>query len=204
VKQNNDRTHVEEMVETPQRPISRRSVICGAATLAGSVAAAAVLPLHLTGADVKKSSPEASGKASIAANDENAIVETTAGKVRGYTRNGIYTFKGIPYAASSAGRARYLPPAKPISWTGVRSSMQYGYVCPQGPRAGWANDEEAWMFSWDDGIPGEDCLRVNIWTPANDNKKRPVMVWLHGGGWRAAPAWNAPPKSRRTFSPNWD
>jgi para-nitrobenzyl esterase len=173
------------MDETPQRPISRRSVICGAATVAGAVAASAVLPAPLAGAPQKKSAPEAPVKTSLVANDENAIVETTAGKVRGYTRNGIYTFKGIPYAASTAGKARFLPPAKPTAWTGVRSSMQYGYVCPQGPRGGWANDEEAWMFSWDDGIPNEDCLRVNIWTPANDDKKRPVMVWLHGGGFQA-------------------
>jgi para-nitrobenzyl esterase len=173
------------MVETPQRLISRRSVICGAATLASTVAASAVLPSPIAGAAQKKSSTETAAKPSIVANDENAIVETTAGKVRGYTRNGIYTFKGIPYGAATAGKARFLVPTKPTPWTGVRSSMQYGYVCPQGPRAGWANDEEAWMFSWDDGIPGEDCLRVNIWTPANDNKKRPVMVWLHGGGFQA-------------------
>jgi para-nitrobenzyl esterase len=64
--------------------------------------------------------------------------------------------------------------------------MQYGQVSPQVARTGWANDEEAWLFSWDDGIPGEDCLRVNVWTPGiNDNKKRPVMVWLHGGGFQA-------------------
>jgi para-nitrobenzyl esterase len=61
--------------------------------------------------------------------------------------------------------------------------MQYGFVSPQEPRAGWANDEVAWMFDWDDGRFGEDCLRVNIWRPdVNDSKKRPVMVWLYGGG----------------------
>jgi len=185
VPENNNPVHVEKLDETEQPRLSRRSVISGAATLAGTVAASAVLPSPLVGAAQKKSSTQTPAKPDIVANDENAIVETTAGKVRGYTRNGIYTFKGIPYAASTAGKARFLPPTKPTPWTGVRSSMQYGYVCPQGPRAGWANDEEAWMFSWDDGIPNEDCLRVNIWTPANDNKKRPVMVWLHGGGFQA-------------------
>jgi para-nitrobenzyl esterase len=63
--------------------------------------------------------------------------------------------------------------------------MNYGQVCPQGAREGWKNDEESFMFEWDDGQPSEDCLRVNVWTPGADNRKRPVMVWLHGGGFSA-------------------
>jgi para-nitrobenzyl esterase len=119
----------------------------------------------------------------IVASNENANVETTAGTVRGFTRNGIFTFLGIPYAATTA---RFQPPTKVTPWAGLRSSMQYGFVSPQEPRAGWTNDEVAWMFDWDDGRPGEDCLRVNIWTPGlNDNRRRPVMVWLHGGGFSA-------------------
>jgi len=177
----------------------RRTWLKNAATLIGG--AATGIMLTAVEADARKSGTENSerqqtgakkggaervdARARLIANDENAIVETTAGKVRGYTRNGIQTFKGIPYAGSTEGKARFLPPVKPTPWTGVRSSMQYGYVCPQGPRGGWAHDEEAWLFSWDDGIPAEDCLRVNLWTPGNDNKKRPVMVWLHGGGFQA-------------------
>src|SRR4029077_14245342 len=61
--------------------------------------------------------------------------------------------------------------------------MQYGRVCPRGPRGTWDEDEESWIFCYDDGVQGEDCLRLNIWTPGiNDDQKRPVMVWLHGGG----------------------
>jgi para-nitrobenzyl esterase len=64
--------------------------------------------------------------------------------------------------------------------------MQYGPVSPQPERTGWQNDEVAFLFNWNDGIQGEDCLRLNVWTPAlNDSRKRPVMVWLHGGGFVA-------------------
>lgn len=121
----------------------------------------------------------------IVAASSKPVVDTTAGKVRGYSARGILTFKGIPYAGTTAGPDRFMPPAKVRPWTAVRSSMYYGQVCPQGARAGWKNDEESFMFEWDDGQPGEDCLRVNVWTPGADNRKRPVMVWLHGGGFSA-------------------
>ncbi|HKF47724.1 MAG TPA: carboxylesterase family protein [Terracidiphilus sp.] len=121
----------------------------------------------------------------VIAREGYAVVDTPSGKVRGSSRNGIFTFKGIPYAALTAGAARFLPPQKPTPWAAVRSSLTYGQVCPQPPRAGWAHDEEAWLFNWDDGQPGEDCLRVNIWTPGLDSRKRPVMFWLHGGGYTA-------------------
>jgi para-nitrobenzyl esterase len=154
----------------------RRDWLKGTAALLGGVAAPAT-------AVARETTP---GTSSIVALDTRGIVETTAGKVRGFTRNGIYTFKGIPYGGSTAGEARFQPPAKPTPWTGVRSSLYFGQVCPQGPRGGWSVDENAFMFEWDDGQPGEDCLRVNVWTPAiNDNRKCPVMVWLHGGGFSA-------------------
>jgi para-nitrobenzyl esterase len=160
----------------------RRALMTRAAQLAGG--ALALRPLD-AGAATAKTAKAAAAGGDVAASDSNAIAETTSGKVRGYTRNGIQTFKGIPYGADTGGVARFLPPSKPKPWTGVRSSMQYGQVCPQGPRDGWKVDEVAWLFSWDDGQPGEDCLRANIWTPALDGKKRPVMVWLHGGGFSA-------------------
>src|SRR5579862_6112816 len=167
--------------------IQRRDFLKGAAVLAGVSTAPPLLTAE--SARAATASPAATPghcNTLIVASNENAIVETTAGKVRGFTRNGINTFLGIPYAASTAGKARYQPPAKLAPWSGLRSSMQYGFVSPQEPRTGWADDEVAWMFDWDDGRPGEDCLRVNIWTPGvNDNKKRPVMVWLHGGGFSA-------------------
>jgi para-nitrobenzyl esterase len=112
-----------------------------------------------------------------------SVVETASGKVRGFTRNGVHIFRGIPYGANTAGANRFMPPQKPQPWTGIRSSTSWGPVCPHAPRAGWNNDEEQFLYQWDDGFPGEDMLRLNVWTPAvNDNQKRPVLVWIHGGG----------------------
>jgi para-nitrobenzyl esterase len=111
------------------------------------------------------------------------IVETTAGKVRGFTRNGVHIFRGIPYGDTTAGENRFMPPAKPKPWPGVRSSTSWGPVSPHPDRTGWRNDEEQFLYQWDDGFAGEDMLRVNVWTPGvNDNRKRPVLVWIHGGG----------------------
>ncbi len=172
--------------ETLPPRFGRRTWMKGAAALTSGAAASALLPTS-SSAETKTTRIVASAcETIITASAAKGIVETTAGKVRGFARNGIHTFKGIPYAGTTAGMARFQPPVKPTPWTGVRSSMQYGQVSPQVARTGWANDEEAWLFSWDDGIPGEDCLRANVWTPGiNDNRKRPVMVWLHGGGFSA-------------------
>src|SRR5690242_2242257 len=165
-------------------PVSRRALLSATANLASGAAGMALLPN--TAAAAKRTTDRSSSAAIITASDRGSTTETTAGKVRGYVRNGIYTFKGIPYAQATSGKARFMPPQKPEPWAGVRSSMYYGQVCPQGPRSGWAVDENAFMFEWDDGQPGEDCLRVNVWTPGiNDNRKRTVMFWIHGGGYSA-------------------
>jgi para-nitrobenzyl esterase len=178
---------------------NRRQMFTRGAAFAGTAAMSGLIEA----APSKSVANPASLGPLIVASDRNAVVETTAGKVRGFTSAGIYTFKGIPYAATTEGPARFLAPAKPKPWTGIRSTMYYGPTCPQAPRTGWRNDENAFLFQWDDGQPGEDCLRVNIWTPGlNDNRKRPVMVWLHGGGWAAGsgqeqPAYNGENLSRR-------
>lgn len=118
----------------------------------------------------------------ISASSNIAVTQTQYGKVGGYLENNVFTFKGIPYAKAE----RFMPPTAPDQWKGIRSSRAYGPTCPQAERMGWQSDEQAFAFNWDDGFPGEDCLRVNIWTQGlKDGKKRPVMVWLHGGGYAA-------------------
>ena len=112
--------------------------------------------------------------------EETTVVQIATGKVAGYIEQGIYTYKGIPYAKAE----RFMAPQPVDSWEGVRSSRAYGPTAPQEARKGWASDELGFSFAWNDGFPGEDCLRANVWTPGiNDGKKRPVMVWLHGGGY---------------------
>jgi len=111
------------------------------------------------------------------------VVETTSGRVRGFSRNGVHIFRGIPYGETTAGAGRFMPPKKAAAWTGVRSSTSWGPVSPHAPRTGWVNDEEQFLYQWDDGFAGEDMLRMNVWTPAvNDSGRRPVLVWIHGGG----------------------
>ena len=118
----------------------------------------------------------------ITATAAKGVVRTTSGQVAGYLENDIYIYKGIPYAKAE----RFLPPTAPDAWEGIRSSRAYGPTCPQAKRMGWYSDEQAFAFNWDDGFPDEDCLRVNVWTPGvGDGGKRPVMVWLHGGGYSA-------------------
>ena len=124
------------------------------------------------------SSGEDSG---ILASSSVAVAQTANGKVAGYIQDGVTIFKGIPYAKAN----RFEAPVQADSWEGIRSCRQYGPVSPQGARSGWANDEIAFAFNWNDCVQGEDCLRLNVWTPALDSRKRPVMVWLHGGGYSA-------------------
>ena len=118
---------------------------------------------------------------SLETSTKAATVQTLSGPVAGYVDDGVYIYKGIPYAKAE----RFQPAVDADPWKDVRPSRAYGPTAPAGPRAGWWSDDQAFTMHWDDGFHDEDCLRVNIWTAGiNDGKKRPVMVWLHGGGFR--------------------
>ncbi len=174
--------------------LNRRSLLFRSLTTAAGIGAA----ISPAGAASKPSDREARSQAaspkSIVASQTNAVVETTSGKVRGYSRKGIFTYKGIPYAAPTGGVRRFMAPVKPEPWTGVRNSLYWGHICPPGTSmvTGGNNasnrDEDLFLLYRSAGHPGagEDCLRVNVWTPSispSSGKKRPVMVWFHGGGW---------------------
>lgn len=108
------------------------------------------------------------------------IAETAFGKVRGVTSNGVHSFKGIPYGADTSGKNRFKPAVDPESWTGIRDALNYGAATPQSDPASGRQQ---------DGNESEDCLVMNIWSRGiNDGRKRPVMFWCHGGGFRSLSA----------------
>jgi len=106
---------------------------------------------------------------------ENFVVATKSGKIEGKFENGLYIFRGIPYAAPPVGELRWLPPQPVKKWDGIREAKEFGSIAPQtvmplGPFGQAPQPPQS-----------EDCLFLNVWTPGLDNARRPVMVWIHGG-----------------------
>jgi para-nitrobenzyl esterase len=110
-----------------------------------------------------------------AAEQEFVTAGTAFGKIRGEKIRGVNIFKGVPYGASTTGANRFMPPRDPARWANVRDALQYGPSTPQSDPAQPAGNRRP---------ESEDCLVLNVWTPALDGRKRPVMFWCHGGGFR--------------------
>src|SRR6478672_10736329 len=127
--------------------------------------------------------------AQLQTGEDIAVTNTESGKVRGYIHNGVFTYKGIPYAQAK----RFESPSKPTPWQNVRSSMTYGPVAPLMDPTTSVQDENEFVYHHDWGYTNEDCMRLNVWTPGiNDEKKRPVMFWIHGGGFTAGSSQELP------------
>ncbi|MGC9472338.1 MAG: carboxylesterase/lipase family protein [Bacteroidales bacterium] len=116
--------------------------------------------------------------------DDVAIASTVYGKVQGFLLRGIYQFRGIPYGAPTGGENRFMPPQKPEHWDEVFPAVWWGNSAPQNMEGRYANPWASFVDHWNYDDVSEDCLRLNVWTPGiADGKKRPVLVWLHGGGY---------------------
>ncbi len=120
--------------------------------------------------------------------DDIAVAPTVYGKVRGFILRGIYTFRGIPYGAPTGGENRFMPPREPEPWDNIRPAVNYSESAPQNTPD--QSPESYWAFAdhWNYDMVGEDCLRLNVWSPGLDAARRPVVVWLHGGGYSSGNA----------------
>ena len=105
---------------------------------------------------------------------KTSIIETNSGKIQGYAQDGLEILKNVQFAEPPVGELRFMPPVEKKSWDDVLDASEYGFCAYQGYTAleDWFGKQEP---------ESEDCLNLNIWTPATDGKKRPVMVWVHGG-----------------------
>ena len=131
---------------------------------AGGMAAAGLM-LHLPGARAADAAP---------------VANTKYGKVRGLADGAVKIFKGIPYGAPTSGANRFMPPREPEPWSDVRDTRMFGNRAPQTDATGFMEEE---VVALDRTAQSEDCLRLNIWTTGlADGRKRPVMLWCHGGG----------------------
>lgn len=104
------------------------------------------------------------------------VAKTIYGRVRGFSRNAVMVFKGVPYGGSLSGQNRFKPAPKPKQWIGIRDALLYG---PQSIQPA----DPAWPKEWKPAVSDENCLYLNIWTQGvGKGTKRPVMFYSHGGG----------------------
>jgi len=178
----------------------RRAFIKSVAALGAGISASALLTGTARGhaastAPVGGAPKGAFGESDVIASDATTVVDTSGGKIRGFQRKGVYAFKGVPYGASTSGANRFMAPAPPEPWPGIRNALQFGRACFQargsstsfnfdGKNLSTGNEDSFLLHRCGILAVGEDCLRLNVWTPEiNGPGRRPVMVYMHGGGY---------------------
>ncbi len=150
------------------------------ALILSSAAGLGVATTSYAASDRAKSPAAAHQSAGTISTPRSAIAKTQYGKVRGYLDDGVFIFKGVPYGQTTAAENRWLPAKAPTPWKDELPTLVYGANCPQNLHP-WTASEQTFIQDWVDGWLSEDMLKLNIWTPSLSGK-RPVMVYLHGGG----------------------
>ena len=143
----------------------------------------AAAPFAVNATPLPQLKAEADDEQYLKIGDDIAVADTGFGKIRGYQMNGVYTFLGVPYGANTAGKNRFMPPQKPEKWEGIKDTIWWGNTAPQIMDNRYAAVHYSFADHWNYDDVSEDCLKLNVWTNGlADGKKRPVLVWLHGGG----------------------
>ena len=143
----------------------------------------AAAPFAINATPLPQLKAEADDEQYLKIGDDIAVADTGFGKIRGYQMNGVYTFLGVPYGANTAGKNRFMPPQKPEKWEGIKDTIWWGNTAPQIMDNRYAAVHYSFADHWNYDDVSEDCLKLNVWTNGlADGKKRPVLVWLHGGG----------------------
>lgn len=149
---------------------------------AAGLGLASAFPLTVQAGNTKKPAAKYDDQV-LFVGDDIAIAETKYGKVQGFILRDIFQFRGIPYGADTGGKNRFMPPQPPEPWNDVRPAVWWGNSAPQMMDNRYGNAWSSFVDHWNYDDVSEDCLKLNVWTPAIDGKKRPVLVWLHGGGY---------------------
>ena len=166
----------------PDSGVSRRDLLTGAGSAIGLAALSTA----------RAAAPPARPRDDSLTTPSDAVATTTYGPVRGFKRSSVYIFKGIPYGADTGGPARFLPPKAPRAWDEIRLALLYGPVCPQRP-SNYAPTELLFVNDAGPAYPDENCLSLNIWSETLDHgAHRPVIVWLHGGGFTSGSSHELP------------
>jgi para-nitrobenzyl esterase len=140
-------------------------------------------PAALTMASCNPASREEEDGQILFIGDNIALADTQYGKVKGYLLRGTYYFLGVPYGADTSGPNRFMPPQKPQPWEGVYPAVWWGNTAPQNMDGRYANAYSSFADHWNYDDVSEDCLKINVFTTGiADGKKRPVIFWIHGGG----------------------